>query len=167
MANYTHLEYSYPLNADFYYGLSNPIPAIDKLKIYSGYAYSDYESPLSSSSSFLTSVQKWLRLHQNQKHSQKTAKSSNIRQSKVKLQTFLTSPKSTIYYFYVMVSKDKDNDKKEYNRSSANTKRPNHQLVKDIIEQQTYKKSQQEELQKVLANSALKHKTTNQLKRIR
>ena len=142
-----------------------PLSQGDGLPIYSDYACSDCDSSLSSSSSFLTSVWKGLRSHRNQRHGQKTSKSRGIGWSEVKLQTFLTGPKSAFHYFCLMASKDKDSDGEEFDRSSANTGRPKQQLVEGITEQWAYEKSQQEELQKVFADGALRHETTNWLKR--
>ncbi|KFZ22996.1 hypothetical protein V502_02525, partial [Pseudogymnoascus sp. VKM F-4520 (FW-2644)] len=66
---------------------------------------------------------------------------------------------NAIYYFYVNVPKDAG--------EGVTDKRgqPKCQLIDDIKEQWAHDKEQQENLQKVLADGALKHETTNWLKR--
>jgi superfamily II DNA helicase RecQ len=149
VAEYSGLEYGQPSNTDFCYGLANPIPAIDGLTVRDGFAC--------GACGFLTTSWKWFRVHWNKDHKRSVADSKQW--SKVHLQTFFTGPKSAVHYFCVSVSED------EAAEASAKTGRPNCQLVEEITEQWAYEKSQQEEMQKVLADGADKHETTNWLKR--
>ncbi|KFZ19430.1 hypothetical protein V501_00669 [Pseudogymnoascus sp. VKM F-4519 (FW-2642)] len=156
VAEYSGLEYGWVSDADFCHGPTNPIPAIDGLTVHNGFACSDCESPIAGC--FLTSSWKSLQVHRNQKHNRKTTKSSSG-WSNVKLQTFFSRPKSAIHYFCVTVTED------EAKEITDKRGRPQCQLIDDIKEQWAHEKEQQENMQKVLADGASRHETTNCLKR--
>jgi hypothetical protein len=134
-------------------GPANPILAINGLIMHNGFACSD--SLIAGC--FLTSSWKSLQVHRNQKHNRKTTSSSSG-WSNVKLQTFFSGPKSAIHYFCVTVTKD------EAEEITDKRGQPLCQLIDDIKEQWAHEKEQQENIQKVLADGASRHESTNWLK---
>lgn len=149
LARYARPQYECPSHARFRHGPANPRAVIDGLTVHDGYACG--ECP------FLTTSWKWFRVHVNQDH--RCTIAQHPKWSSVRLQTFMTGPKSAIHYFCVTDSNEGGLDR------DAKTERLPSQLVEDITEQWCHEREEQEELQRVLADGASKHETTNWLKR--
>jgi superfamily II DNA helicase RecQ len=156
IVEYSGLELRRPSNADFRYGPTNPIPAIDSLTIHKGLACQDYQQ-----CQFLSINRKMLKVHCKEEHQWELSKTDPKHWSEVKLQTFFTVPGNAVHYFCVTVPSARAQEADVGTRRG----RPNCQLVDDIKEQWAHEKEQQEKMQKVLAEGVDKHETTNWLKR--
>jgi hypothetical protein len=156
-AEYAGLHLSRPSNADHRHGPANPTPAIDGLPVHEGHACDDCE--------FLSTSEKVLRVHCKEEHHWAKSEADPVHWSSVKLQTFFTGPKSAIHYFCVTVSAVDPDAGTEAGDAVDGRGRSQRQLVADIKEQWAHERQQQEEMQKVLADGAARHETTNWLKR--
>jgi hypothetical protein len=87
------------------------------------------------------------------------------RWSEVKLQTFFTIPGNAVHYFCVIAPRDGAEGGADEADIADRRGRSQCQLIDDIKEQWAHEREQQEEMQKVLADRALRHETTNWLKR--
>jgi hypothetical protein len=159
VAEYSGLELSRPSNADLCHGPTNPVPAIDGLTIYKGLACQDYQE-----CQFLSINRKMLKVYCKTEHQWELSKTDPTHWSEVKLQTFFTVPGNAVHYFCVTVS-GAEAEAEAGVRAVDRRGRPDCQLLNNIKEQWAHERSQQEEMQKILADGADKHKTTNWLKR--
>lgn len=87
--------------------------------------------------------------------SQQSTKKYPVHWTEVKLQTFFTVPGNAIHYFCVVVPEEAGED------VTDKRGRPKCQLIDGIKEQWAHEKEQQENMQKVLADGASRHETTN------
>lgn len=152
IAEYSGLELFRPSNADFRYGPTNPIPAIDGLTVHKGLACQDYQA-----CQFLSINRKKLKVYGKDEHQWELSKADPTHWSEVKLQTFFTVPGNAVNYFCVTVPDVEGQEAEVADRRGQ----PSCQLVDDIKEQWAHKKEQQEKMQKVLAEGVDKHETTN------
>jgi hypothetical protein len=159
VAEHSGLELRRPSDADFCHGPTNPVPAIDGLTIDKGLACQDYQE-----CRFLSINRKMLKGHCKDEHQWGLSRTDPTHWSEVKLQTFFTVPGNAVYYFCVTVSETKAEAEAEVGAVDQRG-RPDCQLISDIKEQWAHERSQQEEMQRVLADGADKHETTNWLKR--
>ncbi|KAL2212888.1 hypothetical protein CC79DRAFT_1266044, partial [Sarocladium strictum] len=79
---------------------SNPIPAIEGLRVQGGFA---------CRCGLLTTSWKWLRVYFNKKHPTWNVNSRERQWSLVRVQTFFTRPKRAIRYFCVTTTGDDTN----------------------------------------------------------
>lgn len=154
VAEYLGLEINRPPNNKLQHGPRNAIPAIDGLTIHNGFACKNYEK-----CGFLTTSRKVVRVHCNDEHDWTWTKADPVHWASVKLQTFFIVPGNAMHYFCVNVPEEAGED------VADKRGRLKCQLIDDIKEQWAHEKEQQENLQKVLADSASRHETTNWLKR--
>jgi superfamily II DNA helicase RecQ len=185
VSHYAGFKLQAPSKEDFNHGPPNPIPAIEGLHVHHGFAC--------RRCGFATPSWKWLREHCNKEHKEHKAKGHKVKKqlkscpelwASVRIQTFFTGPKSAIHYFGVTTSAanveegqqeeeeeeeegEEGEEEEEQLLGPADKKkgRSEQQLVADIKEQWAETQSQQEEMQKVLADGILRHETTNWLKR--
>jgi hypothetical protein len=144
------LRINRPANNKFQYGPRNSIPAIVGLTIHNGFACKNYEK-----CRYLTTSRKAIRVHCNEEHDWTWTKADPVHWVRVKLQTFFRVSGNAIHYFCVNVPEEAGED------VTDKRGRPKCQLIDDIKEQCAHRKEQQEKMQKVLADGASRHETTN------
>ena len=157
---YSGLQLRRPADDSFRHGPSNPRAPVDGLPMRDGWHC--------HACGLLTPSRKWLRVHYNDEHGMRGRVSQ---EPTVKIQTLFTGPKSAIHYFCVAAPREgddwteRDGAAGPGRRSLPAARAEQGGLLDRIKEQWAHDRSQQEELQKVLADGAAKHETTNWLKR--
>lgn len=154
------------VKADPHHGPSNPIPAVEGLRVQGGFA---------CRCGLLTPSWKWLRVHFNKEHPTWNVNSRERQWSLVRVQTFFTGPKRAIRYFCVTTTGDDTNTAAatpgtEAAPGTGGQGGPpggveDDELVAGIKERWACGQDRQEEIQKVLADGAAKHEITNWLRR--
>ncbi|KAL2212896.1 hypothetical protein CC79DRAFT_1390904 [Sarocladium strictum] len=150
------------VKADPHHGPSNPIPAVEGLRVQGGFA---------CQCGLLTTSWKWLRVHFNKEHPTWNVNSCEQQWSLVRVQTFFTGPKRAIRYFCVTTTSNNTNTAAATlgteaapgtgGQSGPPSGVEDNELVAGIKERWACGQDRQEEIQKVLADSAAKHEITN------
>lgn len=181
VAEHSGLDLQRPPNDDFCHSPSNPRSPVKGVSVLDGW--------VCDHCGLLTPSRKWLRVHYNEEHG---IRGKVPKEPTVKIQTLFTGPKRAIHYFCVADSGaaaaadgDVDGEHKDAERPEMDGQgRAGHyhyhhskggpgeedpeyldETIAKIKEQWVYDQSQQEEMQKVLADGAAKHEITNWLKR--